>query len=147
MRSITIAFALAAVVGACSSTPNPAAPTNSASPTLGSAAEPDPVAISNTVSSANTVSGSSRAVVTDANGRYQFQSTQNSLIVASLVPPTGYEGAYTGLGTITPGEHDFIARHIIRFTIRPPGTVAVSDGTNWHGVSSTAEFGTGVAEE
>ncbi len=85
--------------------------------------------------------------VTDATGRYEFRSARTSLVVTAVIPPNGYEGRYSGDGTLTPGEHNFIVRRISRIEIHPSrNPVPVSDGTNWYGVSPTVEFGTGEVE-
>jgi len=85
-------------------------------------------------------------VLTDARGRYEISSPQTSLVLTALIPPHGYEGGFSGFGTLTPGERNFVVRRIVRVTIQPPTTVPVSDGTDWYGVSPTVEFDTGAAE-
>jgi hypothetical protein len=98
-----------------------------------------PVAsVSITAGDTSTVSGS--------NGRYVLRSERASLNVLAVIPPSGYEGGFSGYETMTPGERTLVVRRITRVTIQPPATVPVSDGTRWYGVSATAEFDTGAAE-
>lgn len=69
-----------------------------------------------------------------------------SLYVDAVLPPNGYEGTYSGNGTLTPGERNFVVRRIARLTIRSGLTIPVSDGTRWFGVNPIVEFETGEVE-
>ncbi|MGE4162114.1 MAG: hypothetical protein AB7G23_10310 [Vicinamibacterales bacterium] len=80
----------------------------------------------------------------DGAGRYEMKSSASSLAVTAVVPPSGYEGGYRGYGTLTPGEHDIQTRRVVRLTVAPPATLALSDGTYWRGVNPTVEYDTGV---
>jgi hypothetical protein len=85
-------------------------------------------------------------VTTDASGRYEIRSSRSTVGGLSLRPADGYEGRASGLGTLTPGQRDFVARRIVRFTISPPPTIPVSDGTLWYSVLPRVLFGTGEEE-
>src|SRR6266550_8528588 len=92
------------------------------------------------------VTAGNLTVVTDASGRYEFRTAMTSLTVTAIIPPNGYEGRFSGDGTLTPGVRNFTVRRITRLTLLAPTSIPVSDGTRWFGVSPTVEFSNGVSE-
>jgi hypothetical protein len=84
--------------------------------------------------------------ITNANGRYELRSAQSSLMVTALVPPNGYEGRYSGDGTLSPGEHNFVARRIVKLTVNTFTVIAVTDGVTFHSLHPRVEFDGGAVE-
>jgi hypothetical protein len=81
--------------------------------------------------------------VTDAAGRYEIRSQSMALVVTSMMPPAGYEGGFSGYGTLTPGRRDYALRRITGITISSRSPIPVTDGTLWFGVVPTVTYATG----
>jgi hypothetical protein len=90
------------------------------------------------------VRGGPNSGTTDANGRYEFQSSYSS-VPGNVHPPNGYERKpvrWTDSFVLTPGQ-DLTIRRITGLTVTPPATLAVGAQTQ---VIMQVIFDTGAIE-